>query len=199
MKFEDALTGLANYLTLDAKTLTAYAAEDTVGGRDTGWNYLAVTADEGRVLYALTCIFRPDSVIEVGTGEGCSASHFLSAMKATNYGVVISIDTNANAGERVTIELAERWEMRIADGIEALADYKECEHDFILEDSVHTYDHTAKVLTAAKALNPALLICHDVLSFPAVQRAWYEVSNGPIFRFGDNSAGLGFLKGGAWL
>lgn len=197
MTLHEALEALAKYLNLDAVQLISYADSDAHGGRDTGWSVMSMTRDEGRILYALTRALAPATVIEIGTAEGCSATHFLQAIADNGVGQVISVDPDPQAGRLVPAELRARWQMRCADGVAELADYHAADRTLILEDSIHQYEHTCAVLTAALALNPVLLVCHDVLEYPGVFQAWAQLIGfrGLAFRVGDAAPGMGFYAG----
>ena len=193
--FYEELARLATYLSVDPVALVTYAAEDHIGGRDTGpWNYLAVTALEGAVLYAVTRAIDPYFVAEIGVGQGCSSQHFLEAL-AYSSRWLYSVDHDGLAGSLVTRKDTYRWNVAIGDGLAWLMDMpKSRTNGLIFEDSLHEYDHVCTILTAARALNPVLLICHDVLSFEGVARAWCEVCDGPVFRFSPDAGGLGFWR-----
>lgn len=82
--FEDALPIIAEYLQLDAAKLAEYCAEDTEPGKDTVGEkpgYIPFGAD-GKLLYALVRILKPDFILESGVDEGGSINHMAAALHA---------------------------------------------------------------------------------------------------------------------
>ncbi len=196
MNFDSALVTLSTYLGLDAVLLADYAEQDPHGGRDTGWSVASMTRNEGRILYALTRAMQPDTIIEIGTEQGCSTTHFLQAITDNPGGQVISIDPGANIGVGIPPALQDHWQYRLSDGVTELHKIETYtgQRQFILEDSLHSYEHTRAILDAALALDPQLLICHDVIEYPGVAQAWSELvgDKGITFTVDDAPAGMGF-------
>lgn len=198
MNLESALIALSTYLGLDAVALADYAELDPHGGRDTGWSVESMTRDEGRILYALTRALRPDTVIEIGTAQGCSTTHFLQAITDSPCGQVISIDPAQGIGNSIPISLRDHWELWEAEGADGLSmfSYPFLEKRILFEDSLHTYEHTRTILAKALALKVKLIVCHDVIEYPGVASAWAELigNKGLTFIVGDAPAGMGFYK-----
>lgn len=198
MNLESALIALSTYLGLDAVTLADYAELDPHGGRDTGWSVESMTRDEGRILYALTRALQPDTVIEIGTAAGCSATHFLQAVADNPSGLVMSVDPGENVGIGIPVSLRDHWQYVKRHGESVLREPipTTLGTEFILEDSLHTYEHTCAILLPALIHKPALLICHDVIEYPGVASAWAELigNKGLTFTVGDAPAGMGIYK-----
>lgn len=194
MKLSDVLSLVADYLNIDNADLAAYAEQDGYGGRDTGWELMSMTRDEGRLMYALARALQPSEVIEVGSAQGCSTTHFLQAIVDNGSGIVTSIDPDSTTGRGIPEPLREHWRHYCGDGKEIMPGYSRhvASNTIVLEDSTHQYEHTLAMLQAIKEFNPRLIICHDILEYPAVDQAWREVfgDNGLIVRVNDTVTGL---------
>lgn len=159
MKLDDALRQIAADGGLNADELIAYAAEDTVGGRDTGnWSGMSVFAAEGQILYALVRALRPAQVVEIGVASGGTSTHILSALEANDHGVLYSVDIEANCGLDVPEHLRHRWTFVVGD---ALTAELPAQADFCFEDGSHAYEFTRDMLLRLKALNPRVILSHD--------------------------------------
>lgn len=162
MRLTDALRQLAADGNLNADELIAYAAEDNIGGRDTGqWPNMSVFADEGRVVYALIRALKPAQVIEVGVASGGTSTHILSALEVNGKGNLWSVDIVPDCGLNVPANLRHRWTFVTAD---ALTVQLPDRADFCFEDGAHNMTFTTQVLTRLKALNPRAILSHDALT-----------------------------------
>lgn len=177
MNLAEALTQIAMAGSLDPAQLIVYAAEDTIGGRDTGaWRGDSLFADEGRVLYALIRALRPDSVLEIGSAEGCSATHILTALDRNKHGRLTSIDIDPDAGAKIPDALRKRWTFIHQDALTAVLPAS----DFVFEDGDHHYPFASAILKRIQTLNPTVLLSHDALSHRVygdafqVQHAWLD-------------------------
>ena len=143
-------------------TLQAYMDEDVVGGRDTGqWIGMSVHADEGKALYALVRHYKPLLCVEIGTSEGCGATHILAALEANGEGELISYDIDPSAGSKIPLNLAHRHTMVIADALHAELPRA----DFVFEDGEHSYEFNMTVLDKImRECQPRVLVSHDLLS-----------------------------------
>lgn len=162
--------------------LMSYAAEDNVGGRDTGnWPGAAIHADEGRFIYAIVRALKPKHCLEIGTDAGASTQHILAALEANKDGRLTSIDINPLAGTLINGGLRKRWEFIAGD---ALVVDLPADAEFVFEDGAHTYKFTVPMLQRLKALDPEVLVCHDYYAHEvyggdfAVQRSFTEVFGG---------------------
>lgn len=179
MRLEEALQQIATDAGLDAAELIRYAAEDHVGGRDTGdWPGMSTFAPEGQAIYALVRALRPAFVVEVGVDSGGTSTHILTALEANGAGALWSVDINPECGAMVPEHLRHRWTFVNADALTVELP----EHaDFIFEDGEHGYDFTFNILTRLRELNPRMLLSHDYYTHLTygdafqVQRAFTDV------------------------
>lgn len=178
MNLTEALTEIARAGDLNPAELIAYAAEDTIGGRDTGqWRGDSFFADEGRVLYALIRALKPESVLEIGTAEGCSATHILTALEKNQRGHLTSIDIDTDAGVKIPAALRKRWTFVNEDAL--TADLPAA--SVVFEDGDHHYPFATAILKRIQTLNPRVLLSHDMYSHETygeafqVLNAWRDV------------------------
>jgi len=176
LRLEEGLAALASRAQLDAGELAAYAAEDTLGGVDSGWPGGSVWRVEGQFLYALIRALKPERVIEIGTAAGCSAAHMLAALNANGHGTLHSYDILASAGYAIPDTVSrERWRFTAADAIATLQKTPvRCQVAF--EDGLHTTEFTRDALRTLKQMTVGVLISHDALHFSdygrMVREAW---------------------------
>lgn len=192
----DALTQIAQAANLDASELIAYAAEDNVGGRDTGnWSGMSTFADEGKVLYALIRALRPIQVVEVGVASGGTSTHILSALHANDFGTLWSVDIEANCGLNIPEHLRGRWTFVVGD---ALTVDLPARADFAFEDGEHGYFFTSSILKRLKALSPRMIMSHDYYTHLTygeafqVQRAFTDVLGDRGVMIDGAFTGLGY-------
>lgn len=184
MNLAEALTQIAIAGSLDPAKLIAYAAEDNIGGRDTGnWRGDSLFADEGRVLYALIRAFHPASVLEIGSAEGCSATHILTALAKNKSGHLTSIDIDPDAGAKIPDVLRSRWTFVNQDVFKV--DLPPAQ--FVFEDGAHDYGFTYNLLRRIVPLKPWVLISHDALSHRVYGDA-FQVENAWLDAFGEMAA-----------
>jgi predicted O-methyltransferase YrrM len=69
--------------------------------------YIPVSAEGGRLLYALIRASRPSTVVEFGASFGISTIHLAAAVKDNGAGRVISTELNANKVTQARANLAE--------------------------------------------------------------------------------------------
>lgn len=196
MNLNEALTQIAVDANLNADDLIRFAAEDNVGGRDTGhWSGMSTFADEGKVLYALIRALRPEHVVEVGVASGGTSTHILSALHANDFGALWSVDVEANCGLNIPEDLRGRWTFVVGDAL--TVDLPE-RADFIFEDGEHSYAFTFNILTRLKALNPRILLSHDYYTHLTygdafqVQRAFADVLGDKGVLIDGAFTGLGY-------
>jgi hypothetical protein len=203
MKLKDALIQVAEIAGLDANALIAYAAEDTVGGRDTGgkWSAMSVFESEGRFLYALTRALKPTLIVEIGVAGGGTTTHLLSALRANDHGHLWSVDIAADCGLQVPDGLRDRWMFNVAD---ALTIELPSHADLVFEDGAHGLDFTRAILKRIKATAPHVIVSHDFYSHEvyggfAVKQAWdEELPDGIGIKLDDAFTGLGYWVNPAW-
>lgn len=163
-------------------TLQAYMQEDTIGGRDTGqWIGMSVHEAEGQALYALVRHFKPTVCVEIGTSEGCGATHILAALEANGGdGELISYDIDSSAGSKIPPHLKHRHTMVIADALTANLP----KADFVFEDGEHSYAFTMQALRVVlEQCQPKVLVSHDLLAHKhyngfGVSLAWQDTFEG---------------------
>lgn len=173
MNLNDALTQIANDAGLNADELISYAAEDTVGGRDTGdFAAMSVHRDEGRVIYALVRALRPKQCLEIGVADGCTSTHILAALARNGAGQLLSVDISPEVGRNIPEELQGRWTFTCGDAMEI----KLPKHvDFILEDGPHTYPWTRDIVERLLKLTPRMIVAHDALTHLTYKDQGFEV------------------------
>lgn len=197
MKLEDALSLLSSqHPIFDYQQLSAFAQLDHEGGRDTGKYPVEVSINsvEGQFLYAVSRLLVPDTCLEIGTADGCSAAHLLQALHDNQHGRLVSIDIDPTAGRLVTGMLRERWTFVHGD-----ARSVELPHaQVVFEDGAHDYDSTRVILLRLRELNPKIIISHDYFRHlydpnVGVKRAFDEVFGGEVIaiHFDDTRTGMG--------
>lgn len=178
MNLTEALTEIARAGSLDPAELIAYAAEDTIGGRDTGdWIGMSIFRDEGRVLYALVRALKPESVLEIGTAQGCGTTHILAALAKNKSGHCTSIDIDGNAGYGIPDALKKQWTFVHEDALTASLP----DASVVFEDGSHSYNFTTNILRRLTPLHPRVIVAHDMYSHETygdafqVLNAWRDV------------------------
>lgn len=166
MKLDETLQLLALQIPVDPDALIQFAAEDTVGGWDLnqgGWPIGSLWGVEGKVLYALTRLLRPDLVVEVGTHRGCSTTHFATALDVNDNGLIVTLDTAPGVGDMIPSRLDKRVNKVAASGVDWLAEQADESIDIIYEDADHSTETSRDVAHLARIkLKPGgLLIVHD--------------------------------------
>lgn len=206
ISYQRAIEQLAHDLGVDPHDFARYASETQVGGRDTahGWHPMAMHDVECRLLYATVRALRPDAVIEIGTAEGCTATHILTALTNNQYGELFSYDIDINAGHRIPKILRDRWHFECADALDVpwIDLYSDYNRVLVFEDGPHTYPWTRDMHEAIRFfIKPDVMITHDYythLTYPdfAVQQSCEEI-------YGDEVKGLhiegAFTGLGYWI
>lgn len=169
-----ALKAVQPHLNVSLDLLMAFAQEDTQGGRDTGHfpRLMSPYAVEGQFLYALVRALRPTTVLEIGCGDGGSATHLLAALQMNQYGRLVSVDLQARrVGAMIPKDLQPGWELLVGDAQRITLPNA----DFVFEDASHDYDTTFNILTRVKAMQPRCVISHDYVWEQGVKRAFDKV------------------------
>ena len=96
ISFDEACHKICRDLNLDYKLFIDYINEDTIGGYPDKWPSGSIWGVEGQILYALTRILKPNTIIEIGTSIGCSTEHFLRALDMNSKGRIYTIDIAEN-------------------------------------------------------------------------------------------------------
>jgi predicted O-methyltransferase YrrM len=178
MNFTQTITAIANQLRLDPVELDLWANEDLIGGyhadeRYRKWPTGSIWGVEGQILYALIRALKPDSVLELGTYHGCSATHILAALKANGKGTLVCVDNGSNApyapaiGHLIPDELRDIVTLIDRDVVEYVQDTTQS-YDFIFEDAMHSPAQVEAIWSAAVRglLNPGgVMVSHDAMHF----------------------------------
>lgn len=187
MNLNEALIAISAQLSLHADSLIEYAAEDEIGGWPGGiWPGGSMWSVEGKTLYAIVRAIMPTYVLELGTREGCSATHLLSALKANDKGYLTSVDlcsiediSGAGFGGLVPSDLHDRWTFRYPVAAQDFLDTDDTPWQIAFEDTDHTVETSVEILTRLKARQSVhTIISHDLChpeSGPRMRTAWEKV------------------------
>ena len=164
VSMEEACRQVAEYYGMNAGELLAYAEEDgEIGGYDPNgskWRGGSVWEVEGRMLYALVRALRPETIVEIGSLHGCSASHMAAACLRNGFGTVYAVDPCLDFS-RVDPGLMTRL-------VPVRRDFFEWELperiDFVFEDGAHEKGFTGRALKRLAPNLPegAAVFCHDI-------------------------------------
>jgi predicted O-methyltransferase YrrM len=190
---EIALLRIADKFDLSRLQVIQYAAQDPHGGYNSayedGFPTGSVWRVEGQMLYALIRALEPQSVLELGTWHGASATHILQALKDNGRGSLDCVDNRAygdvQIGHMIPDEvrhLGTIHPVSLETCIE-IALHEGYTYDVIFEDAMHEAPQVEYVWqNAERLLNPGgLIISHDAMHPTA----------GPIVREGIARAGYG--------
>ncbi len=162
----DTLFQIEKQLGLDLDSLLPLAEQDSIGGfhpdpAQRQWGMGAIFSVEGQTLYALIRALKPQTVVEIGSGTGCSATHICSALKANGHGHLTTVDRGNTP--QIPADLLDYVTIEAGDGINYLALLPDGSVDFLLEDADHTADMCAAIGELAKTkLKPGgVLLIHD--------------------------------------
>ena len=162
MTLEDCLTKLAGDLGADANLLRVYAAEDTIGGAGDYWSSSSISANEGKLVYAVIRYLYPEYVVEVGAWNGCSASNILAALKMNDFGHLVSIDLNPLGRPGIVSGLSNRW--TFIQGNAEICNWNVPRVDLLLEDSEHTERSTRICVQRGLDLKAGFVFSHDAMN-----------------------------------
>jgi predicted O-methyltransferase YrrM len=182
-----SLTELGAALGMDGAALEAYAAQDQIGGVDTGWYTGSLWSAEGKVIYALARALNINRAVEFGTWRGCSAAHIAQALadaRRDEPGYLECVDVWESAGADIPDGLRPYIRMTFLDMCDYTANAAEygAQYELIFEDGPHD-DHTVQFVweRARDLLAPGgVIISHDALHDTA----------GPHVRAGIEASGI---------
>jgi predicted O-methyltransferase YrrM len=139
----------------------------------------SIFKEEGEILYSMIRAINPQSVIEVGTWYGCSATHMAKALmdlqsKIKIYAIDNAFDGRAlewDSGNCATIgslipDIYRPYvDIHLANMEDEIIKFPDNSVDFIFEDSAHTYYTTHfMAMQAQRVLKPGgFFTFHDVL------------------------------------
>jgi predicted O-methyltransferase YrrM len=187
-----SLTELGAALGMDGAALEAFAAQDQIGGVDTGWYNGSLWSAEGKVLYALARALNVQRAVEFGTWRGCSASHIAQAIhdayeayEVDEPGQLLEcVDVWESAGADIPIELRPFIRMTYVDMCDYAAKAVEygTQYELIFEDGPHDEGTVQFVWERARDLlvPGGVIISHDAL----------HDSAGPHVRAGIEASGI---------
>jgi predicted O-methyltransferase YrrM len=182
-----SLTELGAALGMDGAVLEAYAAQDQIGGVDTGWYCGSLWSAEGKVLYALARALNVNRAVEFGTWRGCSAAHIAQALadaRRDEPGYLECVDIWESAGADIPIELRPFIRMTFLDMRDYAANAAEygSQYELIFEDGPHDEDTVQSIWERARDLlvPGGVIISHDALHDTA----------GPHVRAGIEASGI---------
>lgn len=198
----DTLFQIEKQLKLELDSLMPYAEQDNIGGfhpdpAQRQWDMGAIFDVEGRTLYAVIRALQPDTVVEIGSGTGCSATHICSALRANGHGHMTTVDRGN------TPNIPEDYHPFVTilpgDGINYLALQPDNSIDFILEDADHTTElcHAIGELAKTKLKPGGVLFIHDIEHWAvgADIRAGYDLAGMEVRRYKTDPSDCGW---GVW-
>lgn len=172
---------------IEGAMLEAYAAQDQIGGVDTGWYTGSLWSGEGKALYALARALNVNRAVEFGTWRGCSAAHIARALADAHrddYGVLECVDVWEGAGADVPAELRPYILNIHVDmcGFAEEAVEIGAKYELIFEDGPHDAESVSTIWTLAPTLlmPGGVIVSHDALHQTA----------GPHVRAGIAASGL---------
>ena len=134
--------------------------------------YLPVTADAGRLLYALVRASRPSTVVEFGMSLGISAIHLASAVRDNGTGRVVTTELSADKVAAATRNfadagLADLITVLQGDALQTLAGVEGPVEFVLLDGWKDLYIQVLELLEPRLA--PGALVVADNTSMPALQ------------------------------
>lgn len=202
----ECLKDMAARFNLPAEELiVAATAAPYAEKRMEGLNYPDATGtpDERRVMYALARVLKPTHIVEVGVLWGVSTIQWLTALRDNQHGAMTAIDINneieggRKPGHLIPDVLRNRLTLHIGMLGENYFSADKPPIDLFFEDASHEYENTKVIhLAAKKQLAPgALVVAHDPLSRPEIQRSFADIGIVPtIYRINDSNYGLAIWR-----
>ena len=134
--------------------------------------YLPVTADAGRLLYALVRASRPSTVVEFGMSLGISAIHLASAVRDNGAGRVVTTELSADKVATATRNFADAGLDDVitvlqGDALQTLAGVEGPVEFVLLDGWKDLYIQVLELLEPRLA--PGALVVADNTSMPALQ------------------------------
>jgi predicted O-methyltransferase YrrM len=197
MSLDYALNGIAHVFGFLPSEMIRYAPLDPHGGYhsayDDGFPSGSLWRVEGQALYAIARTLKPQSVLELGTWHGASATHLLQAIADNGYGGLTCVDSreygNIEIGGMISVSLRSRMvlEMEHIETFIPRAIKERRTYDFIFEDAMHEAEQVEFIWAHAdKLLNlGGMIVSHDAMHAIAgeavregIARAGYDNTEG---------------------
>jgi predicted O-methyltransferase YrrM len=145
-------------------------------------------------LYAAIRLFKPETIVESGTGRGGSTVYILAAIKKNGRGQLFSIDKNPNreqVGCLIPEAMKESLTLCEGDSLVVLPRLRIAKLDCFVHDSTHKSDHMRSEFELASKLfdREGLLCSHDVLK----TNAWRLFTGRQVFSDADCVKNLGVM------
>jgi len=187
----DVLFQIEKQLGLELDSLFPLARQDFVGGYHPDpdkrqWGSGAIWEVEGQTLYALIRALKPQTIVEIGSGTGCSTTHMAKAlMDSFSSGHITTID-RGNTPQIPGI-LSSFVTITNGDALNYLALQPDNSIDFILEDADHSEAlcHAIGELAKTKLKPGGVLLVHDIAHFGvgADVRRGYDLAGMEVRRY----------------
>lgn len=166
MIFPHAVERVASDLGLDVDLMMSYAEEDSIGGFPEKWHGGSIHSHEGKILYSVVRILQPETLLDLGTYKGCSASHLALACEKNGKGHIYTVDSSDwhEIGAYIPQELVHRVTRVTADALVWLAS-EAPKAEFVFEDGPHSPGFTEGVIRTLENRNllgeGAVVFHHD--------------------------------------
>lgn len=163
---DDVLKQIEDDFDLLAGILVKYGAKDRIKGKDQGNPLGTEFTSDGNILYALIRYFIPQSVLEIGTHLGGSATHMSQAMWDSGEGGLIeTVDINPDGWKKIQamhlryiVPTVANIDLYLPELIE-----QGIEFDFIFEDGLHSEGQVHNIYNAMHFIlkSGGYIISHD--------------------------------------
>lgn len=174
MQLSEAAALVATTYGWDVLEFTRYVMEDPHTGWDNNqgdWPIGSLWRVEGAILYGLVRLLKPQRVLELGTGHGCSTTHLAEALKANGGGKVYAVDNSGDAtapgriGNGIPDELRPYIQIEDAWIEDYLTQEEQMSFDLIFEDGIHSENQVQAVWADSyHILAPGgMIVSHDAL------------------------------------
>lgn len=196
----DTLFQIEKQLGLGLDSLLPFADADEIGGYHPDealrkWWTGAIWEVEGKTLYALIRALKPQTIVEIGSGTGCSATHITSALRDNGHGHMTTVDRGNTP--QIPADLQAFVTIRNDDAINYLALQPDNSIDFLLEDADHTTPLCAAIGELAKTkLKPGgVLMAHDAAHWAVGKevKAGYDLAGLDFRVYLTDPSDCGFL------
>lgn len=123
--------------------------------------------------YSLVRAVQPETVVETGTHLGLGSCAIAAALLRNGHGRLTTIDVDPDAGYLIGEPWAKIIDRRAGDSVALLAELRDV--DMFLHDSLHTYDHEIRELTAIEPnLRDAAIVLSDNAHDSSALSDWAE-------------------------